>query len=195
MAPCEHHRAVSYGPDDPVPEAMRSAVAALEFQANPEGYAALGLAPDVQGAVAEGLLNLRMTETGNILIIVERDHPVALAAHFPTNELRRRQLATVLHLVRGVGGLHVDAAERLRQLQGAPHPTTADGGFVGRFAVAAGARGTGLAESLMNRVQTLYPERPLALHVRRTNTRALRFYIRIGFRQTGESSETLLLER
>ncbi len=60
-----------------------------------------------------------------------------------------------------------------------------EGGLLHQLVVASSAKGSGLAVALLAAAKTLVPG-GLALDVNKDNPRALRFYLREGFRRAGE---------
>lgn len=60
-----------------------------------------------------------------------------------------------------------------------------EGALLHQLVVASSAKGSGLAVALLAAAKTLVPE-GLALDVNKDNPRALRFYLREGFRRAGE---------
>lgn len=195
MAPPKEYAFVACGPRQPIATELLSSAVDLERSANLELYSAITPCEDAQRALSAGVLGRRMTEVENLLLMVEGNRAVGLVAYFGSAQFARRKLLTLLHLFSGISDRNDGAAERAHGLQAAPSPTLGEGVFISRLAVTVEARGSGRAEALLARVQGLYPTLPLLLHVRRSNARALRFYSRVGFVQTGRLGETLLLER
>ncbi len=181
-----------------LPMADREGAAELIIEALPGFYNQRHLGPAVVSAVAK-TLGQEGTDTASGFFAAGDLGVRGVLTYVGSDRLDMARLGGVQQLLRA---LDPDARrlfrDHLREYEAdfaAPPPGTC---YLSRVAVRPEARGSGLAALMMSHWMKLVEARydnGFSLHVDRSNARAIRFYHRLGFRDTLAQGKFLLLTR
>jgi ribosomal protein S18 acetylase RimI-like enzyme len=163
----------------PHPKAM----AELIHAADPEFYAAFGLAPpDRDGAIIAALSD-RASDLGQWSLLLVDGEPAGLFAGYSMAEMMARQMAGLRHLLAKVADVRAVRAA-LKDFAGTRRTMAADAFYLARIAVGDNHRGRGLGRKVLERYEATARDAGFpatALHVRRGNAAAERLYARAGY--------------
>lgn len=127
------------------------------------------------------------SELNHLVAAIEDGRLVGIAAHYELGEMQARQMEGARVLLAAADDAR--AATAALPAYGRNFPPPGDrGAYCSRFSIAGDKRGTGLAASLLERMESGIARRgwsPVKLHVRRDNARALAFYAKSGYGPEG----------
>ncbi|UUR06944.1 GNAT family N-acetyltransferase [Sphingomonas glaciei] len=172
----------------------RLKAARLIQSALPGYYEAMGL--EGADAVVTSEFGASGCELENCDAFIDAGAVLGVLCTYPMTELAERQYRSVQLVARTLSGdQYRSFAANLRDLRSGLPAVEGDGTYLAFIAVAAEAKGSGLANRVMNTAISSAGEGPLLLTVRNDNARAQAFYARHGFAVAAKGERFSLLRR
>jgi GNAT superfamily N-acetyltransferase len=173
-----------------------AAVAQLLYEATPKFFDLLPGDRSERIDLIRKLVGGRGTDMEQVVVGKEADHVVGAFAGFPATEHKKRELGSLMMIARSISHeawnrMKEAARSYASELTAVP----SESWYLARIAVAPAARGRGVGAELLAAAAVSAGARPISLHVHRTNSGAIAFYRRAGFRELESTASFLLLGR
>lgn len=128
-------------------------------------------------------INTPGTECYNPLIALAEDRVVGIICSFPLTELKARQMASMLSIMRRLDRTgRKDLRQKMVLGEYTVSPILADDGvYISRVAIDHNLRNTGYGSKLLRHFMNKHANQRISLHVDRKNIPAIRYYQKHGF--------------